>query len=206
MLTFRDLRLSSLAGLALALSLTPVLAQSGGGSTGGAGAATGASSGTGASGMDAAGSGSRAQRQQGTGGPRAGTPGTAAPNPALGSNAGQSAALLSRTPARASRPLRTVERSKAISRHRSMRHKKTSRTRAQLTAAAHRARTPGNVLDQAQPGQQRDSLTTGGSSRREGAAGHDMQSCMEAWDARTHMTKAQWRRVCTNTLSNRRGL
>ena len=94
MLTFRDLRLSSLAGLALALSLSPVLAQSGGSSAGG-GAATGASSGTGASGMDAAGSGSRALRQQGTGGPRAGTPGTAAPNPALGPNAGQSAALLS---------------------------------------------------------------------------------------------------------------
>jgi hypothetical protein len=202
MLTFRDLRLSSLAGLALALSLTPVLAQSGGGSTGGAGAATGASSGTGASGMDAAGSGSRALRQQGTGGSRAGTPGTAAPNPALGSNTGQSAAPSAN--AGTSEPTASDRGTEQSDLKAPLDAPQKNQSDAGATNRGGTSGQPPNV--QAQPGQQRDSLTTGGSSRREGAAGHDMQSCMEAWDARTHMTKAQWRRVCTNTLSNRRGL
>ncbi len=30
-----------------------------------------------------------------------------------------------------------------------------------------------------------------------------MKSCVAAWDAGTHMTKADWRRVCANTLSDR---
>jgi hypothetical protein len=124
MLAFRDLRLSSPAGLALALSLTPVLAQSGGGNTGGAGAATGASSGTGASGMDAAvpcasrvrvvrGLVLLAQPHQ----IRRWAPTRNSRRPPL------------RAPARASRPLRALEAT-------SMRHKRVSRVRAQPTAAA----------------------------------------------------------------------
>jgi hypothetical protein len=63
---------------------------------------------------------------------------------------------------------------------------------------------PNSPIDQSQ--NQRNSQTGGGSSRREGAAGSDMKSCMDAWDAGTHMTKAQWRRVCANTLSDRKSL
>ena len=62
---------------------------------------------------------------------------------------------------------------------------------------------PNSPIDQSQ---QKNSQSSGGSARREGAAGSDMTSCMQVWDAGTHMTKAQWRRVCANTLSDRKSL
>lgn len=40
----------------------------------------------------------------------------------------------------------------------------------------------------------------GGSARREGAAGHDMRTCMATWDKGTHITKARWREICARTL------
>jgi hypothetical protein len=46
---------------------------------------------------------------------------------------------------------------------------------------------------------------TGGGTARQGAKGHDMDSCMRAWDAKTHLTKARWREICARTLRERIG-
>ncbi len=62
---------------------------------------------------------------------------------------------------------------------------------------------PNSPIDQSQ---QKNSQSGGGSPRREGAAANNMTSCMKAWDAGTHMTKAEWRQVCANTLSDRKSL
>lgn len=206
--------------LALALPATAVLAQSSGGSSGSSGGASGSSGGAagsggatapgasgGGSGTDAAGARSRAMRQQGTSG--TGTSGTAAPNPALNSNPaapGQSAVPSpspgsgqSATPGRAggAGDLNTPQQGQAGARatNRGGTPDPTPNTQVQ----------PNSPSDQSKTGQQ-GGLTGGGSARREGAAGHDMKTCMDAWDAGTHMTKAQWRRVCSNTLSDRRSI
>jgi hypothetical protein len=33
-----------------------------------------------------------------------------------------------------------------------------------------------------------------------GAVGRDMDECLAAWDMKTHITKARWRQICTETL------
>jgi hypothetical protein len=49
---------------------------------------------------------------------------------------------------------------------------------------------------------QNQPLTGGGSARREGAAGHDMKSCMATWDKGTHITTTRWREICARTLKD----
>ena len=44
--------------------------------------------------------------------------------------------------------------------------------------------------------------TSGGSARREGAAGHDLNTCMATWDKGTHITKVRWREICARTLKD----
>lgn len=201
-----------LAGmLTLGLPASIVLAQSSGGSGGSSGSSSGTSGGSsaGSSGgaMDAAGARSRALRQQGS--PGGGTSGTAAPNPALNPNPaapGQSAvpspnpgANQSATPGGATGQgnLNQKQQGQVGAR---------STNRGGMPDPTPNAQSqPNSPNDQSQAGQQ-GGATGGGSARREGAAGHDMKSCMEAWDAGTHMTKKDWRRVCANTLSDRRSM
>lgn len=39
-----------------------------------------------------------------------------------------------------------------------------------------------------------------GGSPRTGARGADMDGCMAAWDAKTHINKTRWREICSRTL------
>ncbi len=48
-------------------------------------------------------------------------------------------------------------------------------------------------------GAQVETATRGGKSRV-GATGHTMPTCMAAWDAMTHITRARWRQICARTL------
>jgi hypothetical protein len=47
--------------------------------------------------------------------------------------------------------------------------------------------------------------STGGPGRRIGATGggggKTIEECMALWDAKTHMTKEEWRRTCRRTLN-----
>jgi len=60
----------------------------------------------------------------------------------------------------------------------------------------------------APPGKQELSAPGGGQkTRRSGAAADDVQArfkeCMEHWDAKTHMTKQEWRRTCQRVTDER---
>ena len=214
-------RLCALLGLGLVLSLDPALAQSGGGgssggsssggasSGGAAGGAGAASPGAGGSGSDAAGARSRAARQ-----PGASTPGGAAarmaPNPALNPNPalpGQSA-VPSPNPGgnQAATPGRATGQGDLNSPQQGQVGARSTNRGGTPDPTPNNQVQPNSPSDRSQAGQQQGGVTTGGTARREGAAGHDMQSCMGAWDSGTHMTKAQWRRVCSNTLSDRRSI
>lgn len=216
-------RLGPFLGLALALSALPALAQSGGsggsgggssgggaaGSAGGAGA--GVSSGAGATGSAAA--RSRAARRSnnndtnrsvGGGQPS----GTAVPNPALNPNPalpGQSAVPSPRPGSnQAATPGRATGQGDLNSRQQGQVGARATNRGGMPDPTPNDQVPPNSPNDQSQPGQQTG--LSGGGTARQGASGHDMKSCMEAWDAGTHMTKTQWRRVCANTLSDRRSM
>lgn len=71
---------------------------------------------------------------------------------------------------------------------------------AWLVAAPVLARSPQSSAG-ADPATDADNLTTG---RIDPAAGEKqkkrLEDCMAIWDAKTHMTKKQWRRTCASTL------
>jgi hypothetical protein len=171
------------------------MAQSGGGGGAASGGSSGASRG-----------GASTNTQSGTTGGRLN--GTAVPNPALNPNPaapGQSAvpspspgSNQSATPgsAEGQGSLKDQEQGQAGVR--------ATNREGMPDPTPNTQKQPNSPIDQSQA--QRNSQSSGGSSRREGAAGSDMTSCMNAWDAGTHMTKAQWRRVCSNTLSDRKSL
>ena len=183
-----------------ALTLAGAMAQSSGG---GGGTSGGASSGSGTSGTAGAG-GSAAQ----PGTSSSGRTGPAVPNPALNPNPaapGQSAvpspipgSNQSATPGSASGQgdLGTQEQGQTGVR--------ATNRGGMPDPSPNTQKQPNSPIEQSEV--QKNQQSGGGSSRREGAAGSDMQSCMKAWDTGTHMTKAQWRRVCANTLSDRKSL
>jgi hypothetical protein len=47
---------------------------------------------------------------------------------------------------------------------------------------------------------QLNNLTSGGKKAILGASGADMPSCMAAWEAKTHISRGQWRKICARTL------
>ena len=175
---------------------------SGGGAASGAGSATGAAAGR--SGGDA-GARSGAARQSGTSS-SGGVAGTI-PNPALNPNPaapGQSAVP---SPIPGSNQSATPG---SASGQGDLNAPEQGRTGARATnrggmpdPTPNTQRQPNSPIDQSA---QKNGVSSGGSSRREGAASNDMTSCMNAWDAGTHMTKTQWRRVCSNTLSYRNNI
>jgi hypothetical protein len=59
-----------------------------------------------------------------------------------------------------------------------------------------------NSLSAALPGGRvpLETVTSGGKRAVLGATGKDMPSCMAAWDAQTHISRGQWRRICARTL------
>jgi hypothetical protein len=180
-----------------ALTLGGAMAQSSGG---GGGASGGASSGSGT-----AGAGGSVTRPGTSSSNRTGP---AVPNPALNPNPaapGQSAvpspspgSNQSATPGSASGQgdLNTQEQGQTGVR--------ATNRGGMPDPSANTQKQPNSPIDQSEV--QKNQQSSGGSSRREGAAGSDMQSCMKAWDTGTHMTKADWRRVCANTLSDRKSL
>ncbi len=187
--------------LCLALMTSGVNAQgSGGGSGGGAGGATSGAGGAGAA-------GSAAARRSGSGTTTRGTPGgtagEATPNPALNSNPSLQGQTAVPTPETGSGQVATPGAAGT---------KGDGNTSEQGTVGA-RAANRGNMADptpntQKQANSPNDqsqntrdqALTGGGSARREGAAGHDLQTCMRTWDKGTHIAKARWRQICARTL------
>ena len=176
------------------------MAQSGGGSGGasGGGAASGGSSG-------ASRGGSSTSTQSGTTGGRLN--GTAVPNPALNSNPAAPSQSAVPSPSPGSNQSATPGSAEGQG---NLKDQEQGQVGARATnrdgmpdPTPNTQKQPNSPIDQSQ---QKNSQSSGGSSRREGAAGSDMTSCMQAWDAGTHMTKAQWRRVCANTLSDRKSL
>ncbi len=201
-----SLRTSLLAGIAVVALAGPSYAQSGGGGGGGS-SGGGASSGT--TGGSAAGSGGAtrgsASPTTGTGTSTTGrgtTSGTATPNPALNSNPAASGQTAIPTPDPGSGQSATP--GSATSKG----DGNTPQTGAPGTRASNRGNFPDpspNTQTQAnspidRSATQQPSSTSGGMSRREGARGSDMKSCMETWDKGTHITKARWREICSRTL------
>jgi hypothetical protein len=68
---------------------------------------------------------------------------------------------------------------------------------------------PAFAQSSAQPGKPELSAPSGGQSARRsgGAAADDEQArfkeCMDHWDAKTHMTKQEWRRTCQRVIDER---
>jgi hypothetical protein len=205
------LRTSFLAGLAVIALASPSYAQSGGGgggsgggASGGAGGSTG-SGGAGASRGTAApsattGPGRSAPSSSTTG--RGTTSGTATPNPALNSNPAASGQTAIPTPDVGS------GQSAAPGSAASKGDGNTPQTGSSGTRATNRGNFPDpspNTQTQAnspidRSATQQPSSTSGGVSRREGARGSDLKSCIETWDSGTHITKARWREICSRTL------
>jgi hypothetical protein len=184
--------------LTLALTTSSLNAQGSGGGSGGAGGG-GASSGVGGAGA----AGSAAARRSGGGTTSPGSPSQATPNPALNSNPALKGQTATPTPDTGSGQAATPGAAGA----------KGDGNTAEQGSVGTRATNRGNMPDptpnsQTQANSPNDqsrgtrdqALTGGGSARREGASGHDMQTCMATWDKGTHITKARWRQICARTL------
>jgi hypothetical protein len=71
-----------------------------------------------------------------------------------------------------------------------------------ITSGAVPAQPNGAVPGQVAAGRGEVDATSGGSSGVDlGATGRDMPECMNAWDAKTHITKSEWRQICARTLT-----
>jgi hypothetical protein len=72
---------------------------------------------------------------------------------------------------------------------------------AQATGAALSTLLPNNLSGEL-PDRNSAQIETGtrGGKARLGATGHTMPTCMAAWDAKTHITRARWREICARTL------
>lgn len=175
--------------LTVALAVATAHAQGTGG-TSGTGGAGGMSAG-GAGGAGARGS-AAARSSQGTA--PSGTSGQASPNSALNNNAGAQGQTIAPTP-NTSTGQSAASSGGAASGN-------AAQGDAGGTGANAQDSSSGNpTSDRTLPTQQQP-LTGGGSSRREGAAGHDLASCMATWDKGTHITKARWREICARTLKD----
>lgn len=182
--------------LSLGLAIAAAQAQSSGGGSSGGASSGGASSGSG--GGPAAKSGTA--RRSGT---STGTSGTAAPNPSLSNNPAAQGQTAVPTPNPGSG--QSASPGAATSKG----DGNTPQTGEAGTRATNRGNMPdlspntqtqsNSPIDQSQSTQNQP-LTGGGSSRREGAAGHDMRTCMATWDKGTHITKVRWREICARTL------
>jgi hypothetical protein len=196
-MTTRLATLISLAAgvLTLALAMAPVHAQGTGG-TGGTGGAGGTSAG-GASGAGARGS-AAARSSQGTA--PSGTSGQASPNSSLNNNAGAQGQTIAPTP-NAGTGQSATSSGGAASGGAAQSGQGGPGTNAQDSSSSSSSQAQANnpTSDRSLPTQQQP-LTCGGTSRREGAAGHDLASCMATWDKGTHITKARWREICARTL------
>jgi hypothetical protein len=204
--------------LAITLAAAPALSQGGGGGGGGGGAGGGGAAGGGA-GAGAAGSSTSGARSSPSGSDaaiRRAPPNTVpSPNPRINSSPalpGQSAVpgtrgTTSADEARSRRnptgaggtPADNADGSGSPS---GQTGSSTESRAGAPDATATRADQPG-LTDPLQTSRQIPSASGGGSSRREGAAGRNLQECMDTWEPATHMTKAEWRRTCANTLRER---
>ena len=205
-MTISALRSSLLAGLAVIALASPSYAQSGGGGGGGGsggGGSGGSAAGSGGASRGTASPGATTGTGRGTGTTGRGTTsGTATPNPALNSNPAAAGQTAVPTPDVGSG--QSAAPGSATS--------KGDGNTPQTGGAGVRATNRGNFPDPSPNTQtqanspsdrsatQQPSSTSGGFSRREGARGADMKSCMDTWDKGTHITKARWREICSRTL------
>ena len=195
-----SLRSSLLAGLAVIALASPSYAQSGGGG-GSSGSAGGSAAGSGGATRGSASPTTGTGTGTSTTG-RGTTSGTATPNPALNSNPAAAGQTAVPTPDVGSG--QSAAPGSATS--------KGDGNTPQTGGAGVRATNRGNFPDPSPNTQtqanspsdrsatQQPSSTSGGFSRREGARGADMKSCMDTWDKGTHITKARWREICSRTL------
>ena len=198
----------SLATMLLLMVLTssPMAQSGGGGGSGGGGSGGGAASGAGSAGTTGGPGGARGGTTRSGTTSSGGVTGPAVPNPALNPNPAAPGQSVVPSPAPGSNqsatPGSATGQGDLNSREQGQPGARATNRGGMPDPTPNTQRQPNSPLDQSQAGQK--GVSSGGSARREGARGNDMKSCMDAWDAGTHMTKAQWRRVCSNTLSDRR--
>lgn len=186
------------SALALALMTSQLNAQGSGGGSGGA-------SGGGASAGGAGAAGSAAARRSGSGTASPGSPSQATPNPALNSNPALKGQTATPTPDTGSGQSATPGAAGAkgdgnTSEQGSVGTRATNR--GNMPDPTPNTQTQANSPNDQSRGTRDQALTGGGSARREGASGHDMQTCMATWDKGTHITKTRWREICARTLKD----